>query len=454
MLRIWLPNDDNMNFQVISICFYYVHLKMLAAKLDVVKSRAAGNSLSSSNNNSGRSARKAGSGPMGTTSSSATDKYFDDFNNIVSTANMSASGASTSTSSRRGRGNYYTMVTSAEGGSGGGGSGGDVSYRANVQYLYPEQVGVEVYRQCFKDGQFRTSVCPLPACDVDPSNSAASPSANEPNGACADAGSGSAQPLINVAPAVQATFRPKALLRSKALSYFLHCSRPLHLGHYSATKPIGGSKQATVLHTTSSSSSTTTSAAGGAQYQQDNESAQSAASHGAESFSGAVISGGMPKKTVADMMAIKPEKRKYVFKNKPNKLAVPPATASQISALEGSSGNVSGIGGAAAASVGVTAGSMEEEFDASTIPSLEANVQLKQEKTQQLHRDQPANNQTATTSSQPISAANIHIPANLTLSASCFMLDTGCSRYALGDGSVYTRVVNADAKVFHLESKR
>jgi len=53
----------------------------------------------------------------------------------------------------------------------------------------------------------------------------------------------------------------------------------------------------------------------------------------------------------------------------------------------------------------------------------------------------------------PINAANIHVPANLTLSSSCFLLDAGCSRYATGDGSVYTRAVNTDAKVFHMEAR-
>ena len=37
----------------------------------------------------------------------------------------------------------------------------------------------------------------------------------------------------------------------------------------------------------------------------------------------------------------------------------------------------------------------------------------------------------------PINAANIHVPANLTLSSSCFLLDAGCSRYATGDGAPY-----------------
>jgi hypothetical protein len=53
----------------------------------------------------------------------------------------------------------------------------------------------------------------------------------------------------------------------------------------------------------------------------------------------------------------------------------------------------------------------------------------------------------------PLTTANIHIPANLTLSASCFLLDAGCTRYAAGDGSVYTRVVDVDAKLFHLEAR-
>jgi hypothetical protein len=41
----------------------------------------------------------------------------------------------------------------------------------------------------------------------------------------------------------------------------------------------------------------------------------------------------------------------------------------------------------------------------------------------------------------------------LSLSASCFILDAGCTRYATGDGSVYTRVVDKEAKLFHLESR-
>ena len=53
----------------------------------------------------------------------------------------------------------------------------------------------------------------------------------------------------------------------------------------------------------------------------------------------------------------------------------------------------------------------------------------------------------------PIIAANIHIPANLTLSASCFMLDAGCTRYAAGEGAVYTRSVEVNSKLFHLEGR-
>lgn len=49
--------------------------------------------------------------------------------------------------------------------------------------------------------------------------------------------------------------------------------------------------------------------------------------------------------------------------------------------------------------------------------------------------------------------ASIHIPANLSLSSSCFVLDAGCSHYAVGDGPVYTRSVNTSAKLFHMESR-
>jgi hypothetical protein len=55
--------------------------------------------------------------------------------------------------------------------------------------------------------------------------------------------------------------------------------------------------------------------------------------------------------------------------------------------------------------------------------------------------------------SVPITAAHIHIPFNLTLSSNCFLLDSGCSRLAAGDGSVYTRHVDQKAQIFHLESR-
>ena len=49
---------------------------------------------------------------------------------------------------------------------------------------------------------------------------------------------------------------------------------------------------------------------------------------------------------------------------------------------------------------------------------------------------------------------NMYIPANLPLSAHCFVLEAGCSTYYNGDGcSVYTRSVDTENDVFYLESR-
>ena len=210
--------------------------------------------------------------------------------------------------------------------------------------------------------------------------------------------------LIVVDTATQATFRPKALLRTRALSYYLSCVRPLHLEHYSATPSKKGFPA--LPPSLPRTSGIKGNDAGAENLLISTDPApplvQSAEDPNKKKIAGATDI----------VLPNKPEKRKYVFKNRPVKLPTPATTSvpEECSVTEPVVGEV-----VAAVSV---------------VASAPAPAPL-----------------------PPISAASIHVPANLTLSSSCFLLDAGCSRYATGDGSVYTRTVNTDAKVFHMEAK-
>ena len=127
--------------------------------------------------------------------------------------------------------------------------------------------------------------------------------------------------LIIVDPATQATFRPKALLRTRALAYFLSGLRPLHLEHYTATP----SKKGFPAVSAGGSRGLKASAASDA-----GNSDAGAANEDAPLLLATDDKKGSNSKAVnADgtASATKPEKRKYVFKNKPVKAPAAAAVA-------------------------------------------------------------------------------------------------------------------------------
>lgn len=121
-----------------------------------------------------------------------------------------------------------------------------------------------------------------------------------------------------VDPATQATFRPKALLRTRALAYFLSGLRPLHLEHYTATPSKKGFPAVT-----GGGRGLKVTAAGDAGSSAD--AAALLANEDAPLLLASVEDkkGSNGKAANGDAIALpaKPEKRKYVFKNKPAKAA-------------------------------------------------------------------------------------------------------------------------------------
>lgn len=111
-------------------------------------------------------------------------------------------------------------------------------------------------------------------------------------------------------------------MRTKALGHFLGSVRPLHFDHYSPTPSKRTHAQASAqpaAHASAAAHKATTAAsissAGGA----------GGGEAGAGTDATAAEDGAKGKKTGADLVPTKPEKRKYVFKNRPAP-AAPPAT--------------------------------------------------------------------------------------------------------------------------------
>lgn len=116
--------------------------------------------------------------------------------------------------------------------------------------------------------------------------------------------------IIIVDAATQATFRPKALLRTRALSYYLGCVRPLHLEHYTATPSKKGFPALPPTLPRSGHK------AGG-----DGANSDTALLLTTDSDAQVLLAQEDPAKAKksADAVPAKPEKRKYVFKNRPPK---------------------------------------------------------------------------------------------------------------------------------------
>jgi hypothetical protein len=131
--------------------------------------------------------------------------------------------------------------------------------------------------------------------------------------------------LIVVDSATRATFRPKALMRTRALSFYLNTVRPLHLDHYTPTPskkgfpaiPPGISSHSAAVHAASLAAAAAAALV--------NASAGAAVSAGDVSprasggdLSGMLLSGedSLIKitKTSVESQASRAEKRKYVFK--------------------------------------------------------------------------------------------------------------------------------------------
>lgn len=122
--------------------------------------------------------------------------------------------------------------------------------------------------------------------------------------------------MIIVDAATQATFRPKALLRTRALSYYLSCVRPLHLEHYTATPSKKGFPALPP-----------TLPRGGLKPGSDGANSDTALLLTTDSDAQVLLVPEDPAKAKkgTDLAPVKTEKRKYVFKNRPAKVPAPVA---------------------------------------------------------------------------------------------------------------------------------
>lgn len=123
--------------------------------------------------------------------------------------------------------------------------------------------------------------------------------------------------LIIVDPATRATFRPKALMRTKALSFYLSSARPLHFDHYSPTPSKRSHAQVHAQMHAQTQLSSASAAASGESPASAAGGTSAVALAGADAAMLGAEETAKGKKTGSDLVPIKPEKRKYVFKNRP-----------------------------------------------------------------------------------------------------------------------------------------